>query len=40
LRQQKVARVSGGDFHDFAACSQFFDVFLQNDLHGDPFLLV
>src|ERR1700686_904799 len=40
LRQQIVAGIAGGNFHDFTASSEFFDVFLQNNLHGVPLLVV
>src|SRR5216684_9243876 len=33
-RQQEIAGVTGLDGDDVAAVAEFFDVFLQNDLHG------
>ncbi len=34
VRQQEIAGVAGLDDDDVAAVAEFFDVFLQNDLHG------
>jgi len=34
MRQQIVARVACGNFHDLASRAKFFDVFLKDNLHG------